>query len=202
MKLTQSFNLNILLTLAALFTIGASFDQTKKKLTASNCIYFEFLNTIDSKVFDVIDSAYCIAYIANDGRFRVEVGPDYYVYDGDTMYSYFWENNQVIIENPDPSDPIAAEISFVMKLDEWYDSKSMKEKNAYKLTKKKDLGGDIPDSMVIRIDDKSADIKTIEYHDINGDLNRIQIIEQVIDSTCNSSRFVPDIPDSTEKIRL
>jgi len=202
MKLTQSLNLPVLLIFAAFLTTGASFDQTKKKLNTSKCIYFQFLNTVDSKVFDVVDSAYCIAYIANDGRFRVEVGPDYYIYDSDTLYSYFWDNNQIIIETPDPADPIAAEISFVMKLDEWYDSKSMKEKNAYKLTKKKDLGGDIPDSMVIRIDNESADINSIEYFDINGDLNRIQISEQVIDSTCNASRFVPDIPDSTEKIRL
>jgi len=118
------------------------------------------------------------------------------------LYSYIWENNQLIIEKPDSSDPVASEISFVMKLDEWYDSKSLMEKNRFRLVKKKGLEGDIPDSMIITIDEKSADINSIEYFDINGDLNRIMILEQQADSVCNNSRFESDFPDSVEKVRI
>ena len=202
MKTISSTLLLILLPVSAVFTLGATFDQTKSKLAGSRCVYFQFLSTVDSKVFDSVDSSYCSAYISKDGRFRVEVGPDYYIYNGDSLYSFSWENNQIVIEKPDDSDAVSSEISFVMKLQEWYDSKSMKKKNSYKLTKKKGISGDIPDSMVISINDKTADIKTVEYYDINGDLNHIMILEQAADSTCNGKRFIPEISDSTERIRI
>ena len=187
---------------AAIFTTAASFDETKRKLAKYECTHFEFLSTVDSKIFDVVDSAHGIAYIAKDGRYYIEIGPEIFLFDGDTLYSYIWENNQLIIEKPDSSDQVCSEISFVMKLDEWYDSKSLKEKNRFRLVRKNGLEGDIPDSMIITIDEKSADIKSIEYFDINGDLNRIMILEQKADSVCSNIRFEPTFPDSVEKVRI
>src|SRR5574341_1450165 len=178
------------------------FNEVKSNLSNSNCTRFEFLSTIDSKVFDAVDSAFGQAYIAKDGRYKIEVGADLYLFDGDTVYTYFWENNQVIMEKPDSSDLVADEISFVVKLDEWYDSKSLKEKNSYRWVRKKGIVGDIPDSMVIKVNDKKSVIESIEYLDINGDLNRIEIIKQVSDSTCDKLRFQPEFPDSVEKVRL
>ncbi len=201
----QNNRLNSLIwvvVLAAIFTTGAGFDETKRNLAKYECTHFEFLSTVDSKVFDVIDSAHGIAYFANDGRYYVEVGQDVFLFDGDSLYSYFWDNNQVIIERPDSTNPVASEISFVMKLDEWYDSKSLKEKNRFRLVKKKGLKGDIPDSMIIMIDSKNALIETIEYFDINDDLNRIMILEQQADSVCRGTRFEPSFPDSVERIRI
>lgn len=192
----------MVLSLVSILTSAATLNETKLKLAKYNCTYFEFLSTVDSKIFDVVDSAHGIAYIAKDGRYNIEIGPDIFLFDGDTLYSYIWENNQLIIEKPDSSDPTASEISFVMKLDEWYDSKLLKEKNRFKLMKKKGLEGDIPDSMILTIDAKSAEIETIEYFDINGDLNRIMILEQQADSVCNESRFEPVFPDSVEKVRI
>lgn len=186
----------------AVLASAGDFKKTKQNLSQFNCAYFEFLSTIDSKIFDVIDSAHGEAYIAKDGRYSVEIGPDIFIFDGDTLYSYFWSNNQVIIEKPDPGDPVSSEISFVMKLNEWYDSKALKEKDLYKLTRKKDIGGDIPDSMTIKINDQTSDIEIIEYFDINGDLNRIEILNQKLDSLCHDSKFRPNFPDSVEKIRI
>ncbi len=190
------------MALTAIFATAGSFNDTKRNLADNDCTYFEFLSTVDSKIFNVIDSAHGTGYIAQDGRYVIEIGPDIFLYNGDSLYSYIWENNQLIIEKPDSSNPVASEISFVMKLDEWYDSKSLKEKNRFSLMKKKGLEGDIPDSMIITIDEKSAVIKSIEYFDINGDLNRILILEQRADSTCQDSNFKLDIPDTVEKIRI
>jgi len=188
--------------LSAILAAAADFKDVKLNLSRSDCIHFDFLSTVDSKIFDTIDSASGVAYIAKDGRYYIEVGPDIYLFDGDTLYTYFWENNQVIIEKPDSADLVASEISFVMKLDEWYDSKSLKQKNSYRLVRKKDIEGDIPDSMIIRVSDKSLDIEMIEYFDINGDLNRIKILKQESDSSCDNSRFQPEFPDSVEKVRI
>lgn len=197
--LYRTFGLFVLFSFMAAAT---DFNEVKSNLSNSNCTHFEFLSTIDSKVFDAVDSAFGLAYIAKDGRYKIEVGPDLYLFDGDTVYTYFWENNQVIMEKPDSSNLVADEISFVVKLDEWYDSKSLKKKNSYRLVRKKGIVGDIPDSMVIKVNDKKSVIESIEYFDINGDLNRIEIIKQVSDSTCDNLRFQPEFPDSVEKVRL
>jgi outer membrane lipoprotein-sorting protein len=202
MKYSGVFLGLLALVLSSVAVFGSSFERTKRKLASSNCIYYQFVTTVESKVFDVVDTAYCTAYIAKDGRFRVEVGPDYFIFNGDSLYSYSFENNQVVIEQPDPDDPVSSEISFVMKLEEWYDSSELKEKNTYKLVKRKGIEGEIPDSMIMSIDKESTDIKTIQYFDQNGDLNNIIITNQVIDTACNSDRFIPDYPDSVEKIRF
>lgn len=191
-----------ILILSFLVLTGSDFDSAKKKLKNSDCTYFEFLTTIESKIFDIVDSSYGEAYIARDGRYKVTVGPDIYLYDGDTLYTYFWENNQVIMERPDTSNPVASEISFVVKLDEWYDSKALKQKNSWQLKKKENIEGDIPDSMTLMINPGISEISLIEYFDINQDLNRIKIIKQRSDSLCKAKEFLPDFPDSVEKVRL
>ncbi len=192
----------ILVVVAPFLAAAADFNKVKENLSHSACIHFEFLSTIDSKIFDVVDSAVGLAYIARDGRYYIEVGHDRYLFDGDTLYTYFGENNQVIIENPDSADLVADEISFVMKLDEWYDSKALKLKSRFRLVKKESVTGDMPDSMIITVEDKSPNIKLIEYFDVNGDLNRIEILKQESDSVCDDSRFRPNFPDSVEKVRL
>ena len=116
MKNTRSYNLICVIAFAAIFATAASFYETKRKLAKYECTHFEFLSTVDSKIFDAVDSAHGIAYFAKDGRYNIEIGPDIFLFDGDSLYSYIWENNQLIIEKPDSSDPVASEISFVLKL--------------------------------------------------------------------------------------
>jgi outer membrane lipoprotein-sorting protein len=202
MQVKFKLRLVLILVMPGFMITAADFKSAKKKLNTADCSYFEFLTTIESQIFDVIDSAYGQAYIARDGRYVIRLGPDVYLFDGDTLYTYFWENNQVIIESPDSSDLVASEISFVVKLDEWYDSKPVKQKNSWQLNKKKDVEGDIPDSMIITVDPENSDIKNIEYFDINEDLNRIQIIKQKTDSLCSDKEFLPEFPDSVERVRL
>ncbi len=191
-----------IIVMSTVFAGAADFKDVKLNLSRSDCIHFEFLSTIDSKIFDVVDSADGDAYIAQDGRYCIEVGADLYLFDGDSLYTYIPENNQVIIEKPDSAGLVADEISFVMKLDEWYDSQSLKQKNRYRLVKKKGIEGDMPDSMIITVDEKSPNIKQIEYLDINGDLNRIEILKQESDTTCDNYKFKPHFPDSVERIRI
>jgi hypothetical protein len=191
-----------ILILSSIVLIAADFNSVKKNLTDADCTYFAFLTIIESRVFEVADSSYGNAYIARDGRYKITVGPDVYLYDGDTLYTYFWENKQVIIEQPDSGDLVASEISFVVKLDEWYDSKALKQSDSWQLVRKQNIEGDIPDSMVITANADSPEIKQIEYFDINQDLNRIKILKQQADSSCIDRNFLPDFPDSVEKVRL
>ena len=191
-----------MLVLTFVLANAADMKVATKKLSSYDCNEFSFVSIIGSKLFDEIDSSFGKAYIAKDGRYKIEIGPDIYLFDGDTLYTYFFDNNQVIIEKPDSGNVVADEISFVVKLDEWYDSQALKQKNCFKLVKKENVSGDIPDSMTITLNGRNSTIEMIEYFDINKDLNRIKIIKQQGDSTCERSHFRPVFPDSVEKVRI
>lgn len=202
MKTTLYSTLFLLLVLISLaIPASSSLEAIKSKFSRSDCTYFEFANIIESDIFGIIDTVRASAYIARDGRYKIEIGRDVYLYDGTRLYTYFWETNQVIIEKPDSGALISDEISFVMKLDEWYDSKAI-NKSSYSLTKKEGIAGDIPDSLDLTTNNKDSTIMEIRYIDINGDINRIEFLKQRSDSVCIHERFEPAFPDSVEKVKL
>ena len=202
MKTTLYSTLSLLLILISLARPASnSLDAIKSKFSRSDCTYFEFANIIESNIFGVIDTVRASAYIAKDGRYKIEIGPDVYLYDGTQLYTYFWETNQVIIEKPDSGAIFSDEISFVMKLDEWYDSEVI-NKSGYSLTKKKGIAGDIPDSLDLTTNNEDSTIMEIKYIDINGDVNRIEFLKQRSDSVCDADLFEPAFPDSVEKVKL
>ena len=176
-------------------------EAVKSKFSDGNCTYFEFANIIESKIFGVIDTIHGSAYIAKDGRYKIEIGSDVFLYDGSLLYTYFLETNQLIIEKPDSGKLVSDEISFVIKLDEWYDSKA-NSKNSYALTKREGVEGDIPDSLELITNFVDSTIAEIWYFDINEDINRVKFLKQKIDSICSVKRFEPDFPDSVEKVKL
>ena len=176
-------------------------EAVKSKLAGGDCTYFKFANIIESKIFGVIDTINGSAYIAKDGRYKIEIGSDVFLYDGSYLYTYFLETNQLIIEKPDSGKLVSDEISFVIKLDEWYDSKA-NSKNSYALTKKEGVEGDIPDSLELIINIADSTIVEMRYIDINEDLNRLKFLKQKTDSSCSARGFAPDFPDSVEKVKL
>ena len=195
-------SLVLLLAQSSLALPGAdALDAVKSKFSGGECSYFEFANIIESKIFGVIDTIYGSAYIARDGRYKIEIGSDVFLYDGLLLYTYFFETNQVIIEQPDSGKLVSDEISFVIKLDEWYDSKA-NSKNSYALKKKEGIEGDIPDSLELITNNEDSTIAEIRYFDINEDINRVKFLKQKTDSSCSARRFEPDFPNSVEKVKL
>ena len=176
-------------------------EAVKAKFSNGDCSHFEFANIIESKIFGVIDTIHGSAYIAQDGRYNIEIGSDVFLYDGSLLYTYFLETNQLIIEKPDSGILVSDEISFVIKLDEWYDSKA-NSKNSFALTKKEGVKGDIPDSLELITNIADSSIVEIRYIDINEDLNRVKFLSQKTDSSCSAKGFKPDFPDSVEKVKL
>ncbi|MEE8149276.1 MAG: hypothetical protein V3T75_02370 [candidate division Zixibacteria bacterium] len=176
-------------------------EAVKAKFSNGDCSHFEFANIIESKIFGVIDTIHGSAYIAKDGRYNIEIGSDVFLYDGSLLYTYFLETNQLIIEKPDSGILVSDEISFVIKLDEWYDSKA-NSKNSFALTKKEGVKGDIPDSLELITNSADSSIVEIRYIDINEDLNRVKFLSQKTDSSCSAKGFEPNFPDSVEKVKL
>ncbi|MDH4156941.1 MAG: hypothetical protein OEW00_06680, partial [candidate division Zixibacteria bacterium] len=148
------------------------------------------------------DSTSGVALIAADGRYRVDINDDRYLYDARHLYSYSRENNQVVIEEPDSDFVFGNQISFITRLDEFYHSRIIEPDSDYWLVRKEAVRGNMPDSMTIRIEPEALKIRFIEYYDVNDELTRILIKKQETGLDCSPKNFEPAFPDSVERVRL
>ena len=195
-------------SVAALYLLPVSllasdrFDTIKKDFAASNCTYFTFLSTIESSVFDQVDSAYGYAYIDNNGEYHVQIGTDEYIYNGQHLYTYSKANNQVTVETADNGGAGTDQVSFVTRLNEFYSTKPVKKGDEYRLIRKPGKSKNLPDTLLVYLDSTAPKISEIEYRDINGEINRLRFTDQKTSLDCDSSRFVPNFPDSVEVIKL
>lgn len=192
--------------LAGLWTGGDAradeFDSIKSTLASGDCTRLEFWSIIESEIFDRIDSTRCQAYVAADGRYRLELGTDTYVATGDRLVSYSRENNQVTVESMAPEQGVSSEISVMTRLDEYYKSVIIAPNSRYLLTLRHTDAGSLPDSLEVSLDRRAKRIEQITYYDINEELNRLVFIEMVPLKNCDTTRFEPDFPDSVETVEL
>ena len=178
------------------------FDIIKNTLASGACTRLEFWSVIESEIFDQVDSTRCQAYVAADGRYRLELGPDTYVATGDKLYSYSPANNQVTVETMAPEQGVSSEISVMTRLDVYYKTVIIDPDSRYLLTLRPADAGSLPDSLDVFLDSRARRIEQITYYDINEELNRLVFIEMVPLDTCDTTRFVPDFPDSVETVEL
>ena len=183
--------------------VGADcFDSIKAELAEAVCTRFAFLSIIESEVFDQVDSMEGTAYIARDGRFNLVLGADRYLFDGNNLYSYSAENNQVIIEKVEEKKALSKEISFITRLDELYQTQVIKADSLYRLEKKAGVKVGVPDSLTVSVVRYALRLDRLEYYDINDERNVVVILNQQLDTICREREFEPDFPDSVEKVRL
>jgi len=193
------------IVLIVTFTVGQvvladSFQKLKDKLNQKGCFYFEFINLIESDIFDQVDTTYGNAFFASNGMYNIKMGDEQYLYNLKKTYEYSQSNNQVVIENPDSSN--LEEMIFLTKLDKYYKTYIIKPDQKYRLLKKSDIKGDYPDSMIVMIDREKVKLKQIDYFDVNNELNRIIFIKQRYHMKCDDNTFEPQFPDSVERVKL
>jgi len=197
----------IILCLQASLNAGDSvksnhFDNMKRQLKEAGCIQIEFISSLESSVFDTIDSTPGIAVISQDGRYNIQLGNNLYLYDLEKSYSYSQGSNQVIIEEVADPEMVGKEISFIKNLDDLYVSQQFIINRVYKLSKiNRNDTSDTPDSIIIYLSENNY-FDSLSYYDVNEDLNYIYFISQKISDTCDNSLFIPVFPDSVEKVRF
>lgn len=179
-----------------------TFDGIKQAYRKAACVKINFISIIESSVFETVDSVAGSAVIAGSGKYKVVLGQNKYVFDGIDLYSYSHDNNQVVIERLDPDDRFGAEVSFITRLDEIYKTSILRPDSTYRLVKSTSGYDNVPDSLVVTIDRRKDAIRTIEYFDVNEEKNRIVFREQSLTGGCDSTVFVPEFPDSAERMRL
>jgi len=181
---------------------GEDFAVIKANLARPGCHLFEFLSIVRSEVFDEVDTARGIAYISSDGRYNIQIADESYLNDLVCTYSYSESTGQVIVEkNESSTPPTGEEISFVLRMDDFYVTYPA-GKQTYRLLKHKDASTAYPDSLVVRIDSAGERLEQLEYFDVNEELTRIVVLAQAYEQDCDTLRFVPSYPDSVEVIKL
>ncbi len=180
-----------------------SFTELKSDLKSAGCIQIKFISVLESDVFDTIDSTMGDAIISKDGRYRIMLGTDLYLYDLQKSYSYSEETNQVIIEKVDDPEMVGNEISFIRNIDDLYNTIRTLDKNIFKLIRIRNDNdfSDIPDSMMIFISNNDH-FDSLSFYDASDDLNYIYFINQDITDSCDNLNFIPEFPDSVERVRF
>ncbi len=179
-----------------------AYERIRRDLTEAECAHFQFLSMIESEVFESVDSAFGSACLARDGRYRITLGSDEYLFDGATLYSYSKENNQVTLEKMSAGQGGDEAIGFILHLEKHFTHQPVNPGLEYLLVRRSGDDSDIPDSMHLFIDRNNLKLDQVEYFDINEELNRLLFIDQELSGICDSSLFVPDFPDSVETVKL
>jgi hypothetical protein len=190
----------ILILLLPICLLADSFDDIKKDLSKDGCWQFVFVDIIESDIFNSIDTTFGEAYMASDGRYYIKTNEDFYIFDHNYYFSYSPESNQLIIEKKQGEQD--DDFSFITNFDKYYETHILIENHSFKLYKKKNITGDIPDSMEVFIKSEEKRLDRIEYYDINEELNRLIFIKQSYIDSCLDSQFIPIVPDSTERVKL
>lgn len=192
----------ILLVIAGSAFSQDNFDKIKRDLSQAECIRIEFISITESTIFETIDSIPGKGIISNDNKYNISIGDDIFINDKLNLYSYSIENNQVIIEKGENGAESIEEITFLKKLDKLFNTTLIKKNREYRLNKKKDIKSELPDSMLVLINDKKQMIEQIIFNDINDDMNIIFIKSIDLSSPCEPDDFIPNFPESADRIKL
>jgi outer membrane lipoprotein-sorting protein len=174
----------------------------RKSLADADCCRFVFNSIVHSDIFDSVDSALGVAYIAADGRYRVSIGDDVYFYDGTLLRSYSNSHNQLTIEKPAPHEAYSAEVSFITRLDQYYSIEPTRQNREYRLKLLSPDDSELPDSMTVRVRRNPDRLDRIEYYDINEVLKLIEFLRQQTLVQCEADSLSASFPDSVDVIKL
>ena len=187
---------------AALGEAADRLEVVKQEMSEAPCYEIKFLSIVESDVFNSVDTTEGEAYIALDGRYSVGIGDDRYVYDREFLYSYSKEQNQVTIEAFDYRNAPVEEVTFIVRLDEYYETSVIEKNREYRLVKHDSTAADLPDSLRLFIKPGKSEIERLEFFDLNEDLNRIVFRSQQAKPKCKDKELYLNYPDDASVIRL
>jgi len=190
-----------------LLAVGGSADEVYERVVAdlasAGCTEVKFLSIVRSQVFDFEDTLAGLARLDDDGRYDITVGPDRYLCDLKRTYEYAQSTNQVAIRSFDSSSSSAHQLACFTDIDRYYHLiEVVAGSDQYHLTRRPGIGLDIPERLTITVDRKTERVSRMEYLDINNDLNTIVILNMETGTDCPPEYFLPNFPDSVERVFL
>jgi len=194
----------LLLPLRALEVVAGEsvslFDKLVGRYNQTPQTRIEFRHIVRSDFFETADTVDGTIVFADDGRYLTRIGGDEYLFDGRCLWEYSKLYAQATRNCLKPGQRLDDSFLFFRHFGEYYDIKPVAPDSIYHLLIHKKYTGKAPDSMTVILSPTDERIVSMEYYDINDELNRILIGKQTTSDTINASLFQPDFPDSTEII--
>jgi hypothetical protein len=161
-----------------------------------------FRHILSSEFFGTSDTVVGSIVFAADGRYVTELGPDVYLFDGSCLWEYSKLYAQASRNCLKPGQRLDDSFLFFRHFNEYYQVKVIQPDSVYQLAILEDFKGRAPDSMTVTLSPSVRRIISMEYYDINEELNRILLGDESKVDTVDSLLFVPGFPDSTEIIEI
>lgn len=176
------------------------FEAVKNEYAAAKIIKLDIEIVVVSQVFGNVDTARGEISIADDGRYLALINEDYYLFDGKCVWEYSAENNQATKECLKEGEHFENRLFFIKSLDHYYSTFTNISDSVYRLIRIKERQNSLPDTLIVYL--SNSRLSSIEYLDLNDDLNRISILRETLLDTLAAGTFQISLPDSVEIITL
>jgi outer membrane lipoprotein-sorting protein len=177
-----------------------SFDDLIEKYKKASLIELDVIVVVESSIFDDVDSVAGRILVCADGRYRMELGEDSYIFDGRCIWEYSAENRQATKKCLKDGEIFENRLSFIKNLNKFYDAEIVVPDSIYRLLSVDSTESSLPEEMSLYV--SRADLKLIDYFDLNQDLNRIYINRTILTDSIKAGLFEFNPPDSVEIISL
>ena len=178
------------------------FDEIKDRLNSSPQTKVSFLNLVVSDVFETTDTTQGEIVFTGDGLYSTIIGPDHYIFDGRCLWEYSALYAQATKNCTQPGQSVDESFLFFLRLDRDYLTHERVPDSVYALTVREGIESGAPDSMVVVISAELKRIVEFTYYDINEELNRILVLEEITFEIADSSLFEANFPDSTDILNI
>jgi outer membrane lipoprotein-sorting protein len=194
----------LVISAVSLWAVGKTssdkFEDLKKQYSSARMIDLGVDIIVVSEVFGDVDTSQGRILITDDGRYSAAIEDDIYLFDGECIWEYSAENNQATKRCLKDDEAFESRLIFVKNLDRFYATSAIKADSAYHLTRLDDSDDSLPDSLTVFLG--RYGLLSVEYHDLNGDLNRVRVVYEAVMDVISEELFEIKLPDSVEIISL
>ncbi len=178
------------------------FERLAEDYNSSPQTTIVFQHIVRSDFFETADTVAGSIVFAADGRYVTELGPDVYLFDGSCLWEYSKLYSQASRNCLKPGQRLDDSFLFFRHFNGYYQVKAVLPDSVYQLSILKDFKGKAPDSMTVTLSPADSRIISMDYYDINEELNTILLGDEIKVNTVDSLLFLPNFPDSTEIIEI
>lgn len=182
-------------------TVSADdFDALKKEYASARMISLNVKIVVESKIFGDADTTVGEIAIANDGRYFAGLSDDIYLFDGKCTWEYSAENRQATRRCLKKGEYFENRLFFIKDLDRYYKTSTGTLDSVYQLIRIVKEDDALPDTLTVYLSE--SHLSSVEYFDLNRDLNSIYILGDSILDSVDAGVFELSLPDSVEIIDL
>lgn len=178
------------------------FEKIERRLSSSPQVEISFEHIVVSEFFATADTLVGKVTFTSDGRYLTDLGQDQYLFDGECLWEYSLTYAQATRNCLQAGQRIDDSFLFFRNFNEYYSIMEVVKDSLYLLTIVPEHRGGAPDSLRIVLNKDEERIETMEYYDINEELNLMVIGKESFFETVDSLLFMARFPDSVEIIEF